>query len=336
MLRRAWTSALMAALFVALDSFGAHAGAPACSGSNLLEALKTSDPDAYRSVMEQAAATENSEAMLWRIEKDGAAPSYLFGTMHVTDPRVTKLSPEASHALTSARTVAIEIAGLTNAKRSEAIARLGKEVRFLDGDHLDNHVTPEDMDQVRAILAKANLPAEMASTLRPWFLTLLMGTPDCERLRAASGYKFLDMQIEDAALDNGKTRVGLETIEEQILSMAAPSLDSQVAALHANLLLSGRDDDMMETMVELYVQRRISAAVPLTEVLLGDKELFAKAFTEFEHEVIDVRNMRMRDRALPLLRKGGAFIAVGALHLSGRAGLVALLREAGYKVTPIN
>jgi uncharacterized protein YbaP (TraB family) len=43
----------------------------------------------------------------------------------------------------------------------------------------------------------------------------------------------------------------------------------------------------------------------------------------------------MRDAAGPLLDEGGVFIAVGALHLSGEKGLVALLREAGYTVTPV-
>ena len=40
--------------------------------------------------------------------------------------------------------------------------------------------------------------------------------------------------------------------------------------------------------------------------------------------------------ALPLIEEGGAFIAVGALHLSGDTGLVALLRRTGYKVTPVD
>lgn len=39
--------------------------------------------------------------------------------------------------------------------------------------------------------------------------------------------------------------------------------------------------------------------------------------------------------AEPLLTQGGAFIAVGALHLPGKQGLVALLRQAGYAVTAV-
>ena len=41
------------------------------------------------------------------------------------------------------------------------------------------------------------------------------------------------------------------------------------------------------------------------------------------------------DGSLPLLERGGAFIAVGGLHLAGKEGLVELFRAAGYTVTPI-
>ena len=43
----------------------------------------------------------------------------------------------------------------------------------------------------------------------------------------------------------------------------------------------------------------------------------------------------MRATAEPLLEQGRVFIAIGALHLPGKQGLVALLREAGYTVTPV-
>ncbi len=43
----------------------------------------------------------------------------------------------------------------------------------------------------------------------------------------------------------------------------------------------------------------------------------------------------MADRAAPLLKGGGAFMAVGALHLPGREGLVELLRQQGFTVTRV-
>jgi uncharacterized protein YbaP (TraB family) len=43
----------------------------------------------------------------------------------------------------------------------------------------------------------------------------------------------------------------------------------------------------------------------------------------------------MAARAAPLLAAGGAFIAVGALHLTGKAGLVERFRAAGYRVVAV-
>jgi uncharacterized protein YbaP (TraB family) len=58
-------------------------------------------------------------------------------------------------------------------------------------------------------------------------------------------------------------------------------------------------------------------------------------FDSAERNLLVTRNLSMRDKALPSLAEGSAMIAVGALHLPGRQGLVALLREAGYTVTPV-
>jgi uncharacterized protein YbaP (TraB family) len=43
----------------------------------------------------------------------------------------------------------------------------------------------------------------------------------------------------------------------------------------------------------------------------------------------------MRDRALPLLKRGGAFIAVGAAHLPGKEGLLSLFEKDGYEVETV-
>ena len=47
------------------------------------------------------------------------------------------------------------------------------------------------------------------------------------------------------------------------------------------------------------------------------------------------RNTTMVERAAPLLASGGAFIAVGALHLPGKTGLVERFRASGYTVTKV-
>jgi uncharacterized protein len=52
-------------------------------------------------------------------------------------------------------------------------------------------------------------------------------------------------------------------------------------------------------------------------------------------KMITVRNRHMAERAEATLNAGNAFMAVGALHLPGPEGLVSLLQQKGFTVTPI-
>ena len=63
----------------------------------------------------------------------------------------------------------------------------------------------------------------------------------------------------------------------------------------------------------------------------GDRRV-AQLFTS---QVVVNRNRRMLERMQPRLREGNAFIAVGALHLPGKDGLLTLLRNKGYRVSPV-
>jgi uncharacterized protein len=52
-------------------------------------------------------------------------------------------------------------------------------------------------------------------------------------------------------------------------------------------------------------------------------------------ELLDQRNHRMVTRLHTLLQQGKLFIAIGALHLPGENGVLHLLEQQGYKVTPV-
>jgi uncharacterized protein YbaP (TraB family) len=59
-------------------------------------------------------------------------------------------------------------------------------------------------------------------------------------------------------------------------------------------------------------------------------------YAAFEEAMITGRNRTMADKAAPLLDRGSAFMAVGALHLPGPTGLIELFRTAGYTVTAVD
>src|SRR5690606_1169369 len=108
-------------------------------------------------------------------------PSWLFGTIHITDARVTRLSPAVLTALNGVNTIALEIADLSAISRARAIAESAKLVVFNDGRRLDRMLTHEQFDKVRHVLSHSGLPVDAAATFRPWIVTMLLSVSNCER-----------------------------------------------------------------------------------------------------------------------------------------------------------
>jgi uncharacterized protein len=82
-----------------------------------------------------------------------------------------------------------------------------------------------------------------------------------------------------------------------------------------------------------YVARDLAALSGLNDKysMQGDAGLTHK----INSALIDQRNQRMVQRMDSYLREGGAFVAVGALHMPGEQGLLSLLRKRGYRVISI-
>src|SRR5690606_15796648 len=95
-------AAFIATLVIATTN--ARAEPPECSGTNLLARMASEEPARLEKIRAAAAAVENGEALLWRVEAEDRPPSWLFGTMHLSDPRVVKLDDAVRDAFHQAQT----------------------------------------------------------------------------------------------------------------------------------------------------------------------------------------------------------------------------------------
>ncbi|CAN1723411.1 TraB/GumN family protein [Hyphomicrobium sp. 1Nfss2.1] len=313
----------------------APAAAQTCRGTDMLAETATRNPQAYASIMAAAAAAKNSGAILWKIEKEGRPTSYLFGTVHLTDERVTDLSPAVKDAIKSSKTIALEVSDVSETATSTVIAKSAPLVMFTDGRRLDGLLSPSEYDVVKSIIGRSGMPVDLAALFKPWIVTMILSTSDCERAKVQSGARVLDMKIAEIGKSEGKDVIGLETISTQIEALASVPEKQQLDMLRSSLRFADRTDDMMETLVQLYLKRKISAALPFQIALAKEAGVGDEAFAGFQQKLIFERNAKMGAVAEPLLDKGGVFIAVGALHLPGDLGLVELLRKGGYTVTPV-
>lgn len=330
---------LVASLLVALAGPVAAEPAPAgsapeqCGGDDMVAELAIKDPAAHGKIIAEAAKIENGESLLWKIEKDGIPTSYLFGTIHLADKRVTAMPATVQAALAQSKTLAVEIADMSDEGMLAAMTKVPELLAYRDGTTLQAQLTPDEYAKVQTLITKSGMPAEAAVVLRPWLVSMLLAISDCNRQQLEAGMQPLDSRIEATAKAAGTKVVGLETAESQLSAMASIPNDKQLLILKAGLAYADRTDDMIETIVQLYLARKISATMPFQFVLAEKAGFKPSVYDEFTKILINDRNIKMRDGAKPLLENGGVFIAVGSLHLPGDKGLVRLLRDDGYKVT---
>jgi uncharacterized protein YbaP (TraB family) len=129
---------------------------------------------------------------------------------------------------------------------------------------------------------------------------------------------------------------GVETLAEQLEAMASLPMDFHIRSLVSAARYPQYTADMMETMVQLYLHDDIGLIFPAGTYFAPEKKTSDfKDMALFEEKLITIRNHHMADRADAMLAKGNVFMAVGALHLLGDQGLVELLKQKGYKATPV-
>ncbi|WP_417413377.1 TraB/GumN family protein [Hoeflea sp.] len=308
-----------------------------CKGTSLVKQLAASNPQKLAEARAAARAAPNGSGLLWKIEKPGVAPSWLFGTMHVTDPRVTALPSAAQTAFDTAGTVVIEtIEILDPAKAQAALLTKPELTMFTDGTTLNELLSADETKIIEAELARRGIPLALVSRMKPWMIAGLVALPACELARKADGVEFLDIKIANTASDQGKQLLGLESIGEQMAAMADLPMEFHIRGLVETIKLADLMPDIMATMVDLYLQGEIAQIMPVI-LAAGPAEMEedASGYAAFEERIVTMRNHVMAKRAAPILDAGNAFIAIGALHLPGEQGLVALLEDAGYTVSAV-
>ncbi len=309
---------------------------PVCTGVNLLEQMRTEDAAAYEAVLAEAAGTRFADALLYRVEKPGAAPSFLFGTMHMTDPRVTTLPASAQAAFDEATVVAIETTEILDpAKAQMALLSKPELTMFTGAERLTDFLDDDDSAALQKGLADRGLQLALVDRMKPWLISGMVAMPACEMARKKGGVDILDIALARMAEAEGKELVGLETIVEQFEAMASLPMEFHVQGLVETIALGDQVDDIIETMLALYAEGRVGLVWPVLKSLTPEASASTEGYAAFEEAMVHARNRTMADRAAPLLEKGNAFIAVGALHLPGEQGLAALFENAGYTVTPV-
>ena len=343
--RRSMTNLWQTGLAVLVAGFllpsASLAAEPGCRGASLLAGLAADGKLA--AVEAEAAKTVNGEGRFWQIEApesdDGAPPSHLLGTMHLGDARVLALPAPVEAAFEASDGLVLETTDVLDQTKMAAALFADPSLTTLpDGKTLSDYLGPKDEAALAARLSAKGVPLQAVERLQPWFLSSGFMLPAC--LKDASGGMplVLDTSLAKRAEAAGKPVAGIETALEQLSAMAAQPIEDQMDGFVALIAAEDRLGDIFETMIELYLGEHVATIMPAIEAAVPDGGMLVgsgEGYAAFEEKMITERNRRMAERLEPHLRDGGAFVAVGALHLPGKSGLVALLRQRGYRVTRV-
>jgi uncharacterized protein YbaP (TraB family) len=309
-----------------------------CQGHDLFPALKSEAPAAYATIEAAASAMPFAQGKLFRLSRAGTKPSYVFATLHLSGRRITSFSPRLRAALKDSKIVALESIE-TGAVLRQAIMTDRPEWRRAtvagENQRADRLLDKTDFAHLEALAARKGVAQSAVHTFKPSVLALVLDLPACA-MGLPGAKPYVDELVADIAREKKIETVGLETIIEQIEVLDGLSRATERDLLIASLRQAYRGEDVIETMVARYAEGDIGgslawlrAAEPIPAVAQ------AQIPPAFLDRLITARNHRMRDRALPFLKRGGAFIAVGAAHLPGKQGLLSLFEKDGYEVETI-
>jgi uncharacterized protein len=261
---------------------------------------------------------------LWQAEF-GDATVYLMGSVHLLRPEVYPLHDALYDAFDAAHVVAFE---LDLSQVAAAAPLMMQRGTYQDGTTLADRLPPGLYEQLVARVAELGLPAQLFAPMKPWLASLMLSSLVLQRggYETAAG---IDMHFFERAQAAGTPVLGLETVEEQLDVFEGLSPAGQVAMLESTI---AELDDTLEQLDRATVLWRVGDAEGLarlvTESMADQRELTERILHE--------RNRAWVPRIEALPERGDpAVVIVGVAHLVGEGSVIALLRERGHAVRPV-
>jgi uncharacterized protein YbaP (TraB family) len=265
------------------------------------------------------------QGLLWEIESPEGKVSYLYGTYHLVGADFLKERKDVSKVFEESRMVVVETVIDSSQLMSLAPLSLmpGKSLKAMT-DSLDYLLLKEKIEPVM------QMDLAMLDMLKPMVLSTAYAANLAQELTPDSlryGGLPIDMYFAKTGEEQGKEVLSLETIKEQMTILFESQTEEEQLEDLLEMLREDMGEDVTTGIIAAYHQDDLSElyeAAMLSGMEAGDMEV-----------LLDERNQAWVPKLAPELNKGGLFIAVGALHLPGEQGLIALLQAEGYKLKPL-
>jgi len=258
--------------------------------------------------------------LLWKISRNEKVSGYVFGTIHIADSEVLNLSESVMRSLMASNNFLMEVV-----PKPEDAFEMSTSMFFMDGNRLENIVNQDIFDKTTIILSNYGFTREMVSVMKPWAAYIVMSYPQ-------NAGEILDFKLMQMAQSNGANVFGLETAMEQVKIFSDLSLDDQARMLTDTVCHYENTTEDFREVKRHYLNRDLGSLYSFSEKYsFGDDSVYERLAIK----LITQRNDKMVFKILEYLRSGITFIAVGAMHLPGKDGILNQLELQAYDIEKI-
>ncbi len=258
--------------------------------------------------------------LLWKVSGNGLeSPSYLFGTMHILCDQSIVEKASFQEALSQSKLLVMEL-NPTNPELLQEMQQLAVNPGF---ENIYKDLPEEDFKLLDTYLSdKFGAGLAQMGVLKPFTLTSMvtMGFLECEVPFS------LETHLAGLATEKEMPVIDLETAAFQVGIFDNIPVDFQIQEIIRSL----KDDagkKELDQMMEIYVSGDL-------ERLYGFMKT-SDLMNQYQAEILDNRNRAWIPTLEELFKEGASFVAVGAGHLPGELGVIALLQQKGYSVEAV-
>ncbi|MBR6017615.1 MAG: TraB/GumN family protein [Paludibacteraceae bacterium] len=215
----------------------------------------------------------------------------------------------------------------------EALAALRQAALLPDSVKLSNFYTDEEYQAIDNMLQiNLGMGLDKLCRMKPSYLTEMLRA---ELMKQWLGYdedRSMETFFERVAAQEGKPVYGLDDIGETMYMLFdREPFHWQCEELKKVVQYPEREVAQERTLLGMY---RMGYLTDMAFQVEGPDNRTSLSYSDYQ--IYARRNIEWVKRLRPYLKDGGAFITLNAIYLGGDKGLLQQLRQAGYRVRPVN
>ena len=270
------------------------------------------------------------KSLLWKISGNGLKDtSYLYGTMHTSDSRIIELSNRAQPYFDQSKAFAMEL-DPDAAKDMSGLVGMMSKMMMGKGYSLQQMIPAKEYHVLDSVCTGViGFPLSMFDNIAPVIvMTIYEGVNmGLDEGSVKGNAPVLDLYLHQKAKQANKKIIGIETVAEQLGALNSLSYQEQADLLRDEVDSAQANKGGGTEVLNYYLAQDLDS-------LSGSDDSSKKQDKFYKALVVD-RNERMAKRMAEFIKKQPTFIAIGALHLPGEVGVIALLRKKGFTIEPV-